>query len=83
MQELTPEQIEDAKARAEAFVAEFNEFYAGLKEKHHCELVYGVVTVPGPQGIHGLSVSESVQDTKYRSVPSPFIASENEPPSED
>jgi hypothetical protein len=77
MPELTPEQQEEMKGRVQAFVAEFNEFYAALKEKHQCQLVYGVVTVPGPQGIHGLTVSESVQDTKYAPVPSPFVATEN------
>lgn len=65
--EYTEEMQKDLLGRQEAFVKEFNEQYEALKEKHQVELVYGVVTVPGPQGIHGLRVQESIADTKYKS----------------
>lgn len=65
--EYTEEMQKDLLDRQQAFVKEFNEQYEALKEKHQVELVYGVVTVPGPQGIHGLRVQESVVDTKYKS----------------
>lgn len=66
---------EDLVGRQQAFVKEFNEMYDALKEKHQVELVYGVVTVPGPQGIHGLRVQESIADTKYKSpINDDFVA---------
>ena len=75
--ELTQEQREDIAARQQAFIKDFNELYGALKAKHECELVYGVVTVPSPSGVFGLTVSETVEDKKYAAKPSPFVPTED------
>lgn len=74
----TEEQTADFEARAKAFQEEFDAFYTELKEKHQCELVYGVSTVPSPAGVFGLGVTQNIGDLKYKATPSPkeFIAKE-------
>lgn len=69
--EYTEEQTKDFQERAEAFTKEFEELYGPLKEKHQCELVYSVATVPSPAGVFGLGVQQSVGDLKYKATPSP------------
>jgi hypothetical protein len=71
--EYTEEMQKDFLERAKAFQEEFAPLYEELKQKHQCELVHGVVTVPGPGGVFGLAVNESVGDTKHKQIPSPFI----------
>lgn len=66
--EYTQEQRDDFTIRAKAF----SEALEALKKEHQVELVHAVVTVPGPGGIFGLMVNESIGDTKYKPVPSPF-----------
>ncbi len=86
MQVYTEEQTLDFQARAKEFEKEFNEFYEGLTKKHECEMVYNVTTVPGPQGIHGLGVSQSIGDLKYKEkepIKSPFMAKDGESHKED
>jgi hypothetical protein len=70
--EYTPEQQQDFQERATAFQKEFAEFMKALSEKHECEFVYGVATVPGPNGIYGLGVQQNIGDLKYKAVPSPL-----------
>jgi hypothetical protein len=69
--EYTEEQTADFEARAKAFTGEFDTFYAELKKKHECELVYGVGTAPIHGGMFGLGVTQNIGDTKHKSVPSP------------
>lgn len=71
--DYTPEQTEDFQARAKAFGEDFQKLYAELKEKHECEMKYGVSTVPSPSGIFGLAVNEQIADLKYAAKPSPFV----------
>lgn len=74
----------DFQKRAKEFEKEFEELYEGLKKKHECEMVYGVSTVPGPQGIHGLGVTQNIGDLKFKEkepIKSPFMAKDG--PKED
>ena len=82
----TDEQKQDFEERATAFQKEHAEFYKTLKEKYECQFIQAVQTVPSPSGVFGLTVVESVGDTKFNKkeegVPSPFIPG-NESLSED
>lgn len=71
--DYTPEQAEDFQTRAKAFSEDFQKLYAELKEKHECEMKYGISTVPSPQGIFGLAVNEQIADLKYAAKPTPFV----------
>lgn len=71
--DYTPEQAEDFQARAKAFGEDFQKLYSELKEKHQCEVKYGVTTVPSPSGIFGLGVTEQIADLKYAPQPTPFV----------
>lgn len=69
--EYTEEQSADFQTRANAFNEEYLTLYEELKKKHECEFVYNPVTVPGPTGFFGLSVSQNIGDLKFKSIPSP------------
>lgn len=72
----------DFQKRAKEFEKDFNAALKKLHEKHECEMVYGVSTVPGPQGIHGLAVHQSIRDLKYKekeAIESPFMAKDDKP----
>lgn len=71
--EYTPEQAEDFQTRAKAFSEEYVKVMGDLKEKHECEIKYGISTVPSQSGIFGLAVNEQVADLKYAPKPSPFV----------
>jgi hypothetical protein len=79
--EYTEEQQKDFAERAQAFQEEHAAFYQTLKGKYQCQFVQSVQTVPGPQGIFGLTVAESVGDLKYMATPSPkeFMTSDEVP----
>lgn len=70
--ELTKEQEDDFLARAAAFRDEYVALYQTLKEKHECELVYSVTSLPVAPGIFANAVNEQVGDLKYKAVPSPL-----------
>ncbi len=75
MHEYTDTEQKDFQARAEAFSREYTEMYTILKEKHQCEFVYSVATVPSPQGVFGLGVQENIGDLLFKEtgIPSPFV----------
>lgn len=75
--DYTPEQNADFQERAKAFQEEYAELYKTLKEKHECELKYGISTVPSPAGIFGLAVNEQIGDLKYAAKPSPFVPTDD------
>ena len=75
--EYTSEQQSDFQERAAAFQKEFVEAVTALKEKHHCEMKYGVVTVPSPSGVFGLGITEQIGDLKFAPKPSPFVPTED------
>ena len=71
--EYTPEQQADFEVRAKAFSEELQALYKDLKEKHECEMKYGVSTVPSPTGVFGLAGNEQIADLKYAAKPTPFV----------
>lgn len=75
--DYTPEQTADFNERAKAFAEEYKELYQSLKDKHECELKYGISTVPSPSGVFGLAVNEQIGDLKYAAKPSPFVPTDD------
>lgn len=70
--DYSEEQTADFQKRAKEFIDEWKSAYDTIKEKHQCELVYGVVTVPSPSGVFGLGVQESIGDLKHKATVSPL-----------